>query len=201
MQRAFGLWVKTTASVLVCLSLVGCAVGNRYDYAGSIGGLPISGTGTIALAVTDARPYVLSGEKKSDFVGLQRGGFGNPFDVRTGSGKPLATEMRDAISAALVKQGFTVVSPTDSAPRKLELRVLEWKTDVMMKMKILYDLELSVFDQSGALLARRTTRGEDVGGGGFESQNASNAARTFEMRFTQLIRDADIGRALTASPN
>jgi hypothetical protein len=139
---------------------------------------------------------VLSGDKKPDFVGLQRGGFGNPFDVRTASGQPLASEMRAAISKALEQQGFVVVGGAEAAPRKLELRVFEWKTDVMMKMKTLYDLQLSVFDAGGNLLAQSKTNGEDIGSGGFESGNATNAARTFELRFTELVRDEAVRNAL-----
>lgn len=189
------------AFALLTLALAGCAVGNRYDYGSSIEGLPVTGSGKIAVTVTDARPYVLSGDKKPDFVGLQRGGFGNPFDVRTGSGQPLATEMRDAIAKALQKQGFSVVAATEPADRKLELKVLEWKTDVMMHLKTLYDLELSVFDGSGALLAKSATKGEDVGGGGFESQNASNAAKSFELRLTELVRDSGVQQALGSKAN
>lgn len=180
-------------------ALGGCAVGNRYDYGNAISGLPVSGSGTLAVSVVDARPYVVSGDKKPDFVGLQRGGFGNPFDVRTGSGRPLADEMRDSIAKALQQQGFAVVGGTEAAPRKLELRVFEWKTDVMMKMKTSYDLQLSVFDASGTLLAQSKTKGEDVGTGGFESGNATNAARTFELRFTELVRDEAVRSALTST--
>lgn len=178
-------------------ALGGCAVGNRYDYGNAISGLPVSGSGKLALDVLDVRPYVLSGEKKPDFVGLQRGGFGNPFDVRTGSGRPLATEMRDAIAKALQQQGFTIVGGNEGAPRKMELRVFDWKTDVMVRMKTTYDLQLSIFDASGALLAQSTAKGEDVGSGGFESGNATNAARTFELRFTELVRDESVRKALT----
>jgi hypothetical protein len=179
------------------LTLGGCAVGNRYDYGNAISGLPISGTGKLAVDVVDARPYVVNGDKKPDFVGLQRGGFGNPFDVRTGSGRPLATEMRDAISNALQKQGYAVVGATEAAPRKMELRIFDWKTDVMMKMKTIYDLQLTVFDGRGVQLAQSKAKGEDVGSGGFESGNAVNAARTFELRFTELLRDEAVRNALT----
>jgi hypothetical protein len=194
--RRFG--VATLA--VVALGLGGCAVGNRYDYGSAISGLPVSGTGSIAVDVLDARPYVLSGEKKPDFVGLQRGGFGNPFDVRTGSGRPLAEEMRQAIVTALQKQGYSAVGGKDAAPRRMELRVLEWKTDVMMSMKTLYDLELGVYDAGGVLLAKSAAKGEDVGSGGFQSQNAANAAKTFELRFTDLVRDEAVRKALSGTP-
>ena len=67
--------------VLGALLIAGCAAGNQYDYSGSDLALPITGSGDIGVAVLDVRPYVLNGDKKPDFVGLQRGGFGNPFDV------------------------------------------------------------------------------------------------------------------------
>lgn len=194
LRNAMSLIVAVAALVLG-----GCAVGNRYDYRSSIQGLPVSGSGKIAVDVVDVRPYVLSGDKGSDFVGLQRGGFGNPFDVRTTTGGPLAGEMRTAIVSALERQGFTSVAPNDPAPRKLELRVVEWKTDVMARMKVLYDMTLSIYDQQGKLLAERTAKGEEVLGAGFESANAWGAAKAFEIRFTELVRDESVHKALSGS--
>jgi hypothetical protein len=191
--RSFLARVFTLAALF---ALAGCAVGNRYDYAGSITALPVTGTGNLALNVVDARPYVLSGDKTPDFIGLQRGGFGNPFDVRTASGRPLADEMRDAIANALRKQGYTVVGIKDAAPRRMELKVLEWKSDAMMHFSIAYDLALNVYDGQGTLLAASTNKGESVQNAGFESQNAGNAARVFEMQFTALLRDESVRKAL-----
>jgi hypothetical protein len=74
------------ASLLV---LEGCAVGQRYAY--SDANLPlarVSSGASIGLGVRDARPYVVSGNKAPTFVGVMRGGFGNPFDVQTQSGQP-----------------------------------------------------------------------------------------------------------------
>lgn len=183
--------------LVLILPLGACAVGNRYDYRGSIHGLPVTGTGSVAVEVADARPYVLDGEKKPDFVGVQRGGFGNPFDVRTASGEPLASEMRDAIVSAMQQQGFTVVPPDAAAPRRLALRILQWRTDVMMRMSVQYDLTLGVYDGQGTLLASSATQGEEILGGGFESANSANAAKTFEQCFATLMRDAAVKAALT----
>ncbi len=181
--------------LMAAIALGGCAVGNRYDYAGSISGLPISGTEKVALEVVDARPYVLSGDKKADFIGLQRGGFGNPFDVRTASGRPMAAEMHDAISTALQKQGFSVVGAKDPAPRKMELRVAEWKTDAMLHFELRWDLTLNVYDDHGGLLAKSASSGKEEQGAGFQSQNSQNAARYFEMKFTELVRDESVRKA------
>jgi hypothetical protein len=159
-------------------------------------GIPLSGSGTVALEVVDARPYVVNGSKSPDFVGLQRGGYGNPFDVKTGSGGPLAEELSAAISSAMRRQGFIVVGKSEPAPRTLQLTLLEWKTDVMLRMKVAYDLVLQVFDDEGGLLASSKAAGEEVLGGGFENQNAENATRTFEVKFSELIRHEDVQRAL-----
>ena len=185
--------------LVLILPLSACAVGNRYDYRGAIGGLPVSGTGNIAVEVIDARPYVVNGDKEPDFVGVQRGGYGNPFDVRTASGEPLASEMRAAIASAMQHQGFTVVSPGDAAPRKLELRILDWETDVMMRLSVAYDLTLSVFDGQGALLASSTTKDEELLSAGFESANSATAAKTFEQCFSTLMHDEAVKAALNRS--
>lgn len=180
------------------LVLGGCAMGNRYDYTGSIAGLPISGTDKVAVEVVDARPYVLNGERQPDFIGVQRGGFGNPFDVRTASGRPMAAEMRDAIATALSKQGYTVVGAKHPAPRKMELRVAEWKTDAMLHFGLRWDLTLSVYDDRGVLLAKSASNGkEEQQGAGLPSHNSQSAARYFEMKFTQLVRDESVRKAFS----
>jgi hypothetical protein len=193
--------ITALCAVAAILVLGGCAVGNRYDYASSIYSLPISGTGNLALDVVDARPYVLSGEKKPDFIGLQRGGFGNPFDVRTASGRPMAEEMRDAIAKALQRQGYTVVGPKDAASRRIELRIAEWKTDAMVHFQLHWDLTLNVYDDHGTLLAKSSSSGTDQQGAGFASQNSKSAASYFELKFTQLMRDDAVRHALTSITN
>jgi hypothetical protein len=177
------------------VALAGCAVGNRYDYTNAIVALPVLGSGAIAVEVVDARPYVLNHDKKPSFIGLQRGGFGNPFDVTTGSGRPLTDELRETITKALQKQGYTVMT-VGTPPRKMQLTVTEWKSDVMMRLSVSYDLTLAIYDDRGALLAKSAVKGEDVQGGGFESQNATTAAREFEGKFTELVRDEAIRKAL-----
>ncbi|MEA3644206.1 MAG: hypothetical protein VBE63_30420, partial [Lamprobacter sp.] len=59
--------------VLVGAALIlgGCAIGNTYEYRLPRMPLPVEGNSSIGLAVTDLRPYILSGDKEPDFVGLQ----------------------------------------------------------------------------------------------------------------------------------
>ena len=85
------------AATLLCH---GCAVGNRHAYHTTVAPLQASGSHTIAVATHDEREYVRSGNKQPDFVGLQRGGYGNPFKVTTESGHALAQDVTDSITAS-----------------------------------------------------------------------------------------------------
>src|SRR5262249_42734858 len=137
------------------LVLGGCAFGRTYSYSDASINLPsaASGSGTIALAVQDRRPYVLSGNKPEKFVGLMRGGFGKPFDVNTESGGPVAVEVRDALARSLKAKGYTVnsvgVEPREAATdarrrltsggtKAIMVTLNEWKSDTMMNTGIHY---------------------------------------------------------------
>src|SRR2546428_9600965 len=78
------------------LLLSGCAIGNRYAYQTVVASPQVSGTTAVSIATYDQREYVRSGTKDPQFVGLQRGGYGNPFDVRTEGDRPLADAMTTA---------------------------------------------------------------------------------------------------------
>jgi hypothetical protein len=135
--------------------LTRCAAGNKYNYRAELTSLPIVTTTnkTLLLSLDDRRPYVLSGEKKPDFVGLQRGGFGNPFDVTTASGKPMTDDIATSIAASLELSGYTVkiaenspdtsklteLAKTHNAFRIIRLQVFEWKSDIYMSIGLHYD--------------------------------------------------------------
>ena len=60
----------------------------------------------LILAVQDFRPYVLNGDEEPGFVGLQRGGYGNPFDVTTLTGRPMTEDMAEAMVKGLSDVGY-----------------------------------------------------------------------------------------------
>jgi hypothetical protein len=193
------------------LLLGGCAVGNTYNYQNSELSLPIVGNETISLGVLDNRTYVVSGAKSPDYVGVQRGGYGNPFDVTTATGKPLAEELGFSVQEALNRNGFSViplsVSSSESEAiisavkqndtrRSITLKINEWKTDAMLRLRLIYDLELSIFDKEGNSIAEAKDSGDEViSGAGFEKGNSNNASSSFETKIgrlfnTPLIRGA-----------
>lgn len=207
---------KHIALCLVCLTVAGCAVGNRYDYAAGDVALPIQGSGVLGLVVVDSRPYVLNGDKLPTFVGLQRGGFGNPFNVETESGKPLAADMTRALASALESRGFEVkplatgsVASLDiekilgsaGLDRNVVLTLEEWKTDAMARLALSYEVRLEIRDENGAPIASNSISGnkEVVGAAGFESSNSIAAGRVFAEKMNLLFMDSEIAAALETS--
>ncbi|NJN39894.1 MAG: hypothetical protein HC807_02145 [Gammaproteobacteria bacterium] len=171
---AFGLLVALTA-------LGGCAVGNKHAYTGANPDIAASGTRIAVVAVRDARSYILSGNKTPDFVGLSRGGFGNPFDILTESGNPLAVDFGVTIAGALQARGFTATplpGPVPDGPagiaaalkkagaeRMAIVIIVEWKSDTYVNTDLIYDLSLRVHDVAGKELgATRLTGRDNLGG-------------------------------------
>jgi hypothetical protein len=183
MLRGFSVTATITNKVASALSsvllLAGCVMGNKYDYDDSRGSLAYSGQGKrVAVAAWDQRPYVLSGNKQPDFVGLQRTDMGIPFNVVTASKQPLATEMTHSLLLSLAGAGFGAM-PVALAPhsgegdavrallrdrpaRAVLLRVADWESDTLHNPKVIYDLTLNVYDGAGRKLAGKSLKGSDA---------------------------------------
>jgi hypothetical protein len=202
---------------ILLLSLVvgGCAMGNRYTYDSTVADTGVHGSATVAVAVHDERPYVVSGDKTPQFVGLQRGGFGNTFDVTTGSNQSLAADMTASLVASLRQNGFkaqaVAVTFTDSAEkvreallatgaeRSILLSVREWKSDSMMRIGLNYDLHLSVLGKNGAVLAESQVNGtKEVLGAApiIPSDAGPMVANAFKAKIEHLFADPSVARAL-----
>ena len=200
--------------VLAALAASGCAVGNRYDYTASPDFAP-QGSRSIVVATQDMRPYVVSGEKVPNYVGTQRGGFGNPFNVGTASGRPLADEFTSAISSALTRRGFraaTVSVPAAGTPADVRalaaragservafLQIADWKSDTMQNVALHYDLTLRVFDGGGKQLASSRVSGSDnLGGSAWNPPAHARQAvpAAFRKKLEELFSAPDVVAAL-----
>lgn len=175
----------STGRLLAALSLTallaGCAVGNKHAYHDANASTATRTDKSVAVASLDQRQYVVSGKSTPDFVGMQRGGFGNPFDVLTVSGRPLAGEFSDAIKGALARNNVNVVT-VDTKPaadnktavtnlvathrdRLVLVNISEWVADTFNNTTLSYDLRLSVADASGKEIAAKTLRADlELGG-------------------------------------
>ena len=202
-------------AVLMFVAMVasGCAVGNRYAYHTVVANPQVSGTTAVGVATHDQREYVRSGSKPPQFVGVQRGGFGNPFDVRTAEDKPLAEAMTTALVNTLAKRGFRAqpvviapsVTPAEArqqviaagADRALLLTLREWKSDTAIRVGLSYDVGLAVLDRTGAVLAEKQLQGRDnLGAATLPSQVGEMVSAAFKTKLEQLLDDPAIAAAL-----
>ena len=215
MKIAVARLIKALSLSVCILTVAGCAVGNKHQYAGVTPSLTLESAHSTAVAVQDHRPYIIDHDKDEDFVGLQRGGFGNPFDVTTKSGKPLATDIRNVIISALKKLDINA-TPVDIKPtmpeanakqallaagtdRALFLRMDEWKADTYANTALHYDMHLSVLDRQGGLLAESSQVGEDnLGGSAWNPPAHAESAVpvAFKRILENLLNDPKIVNAL-----
>lgn len=202
-------------AVLCVLSISGCAVGNKHQYAESIPSIKVHTAKSLSVGVLDKRTEIMNKSKTEDFVGVQRGGFGNPFDVTTASGKPLATDITTAVTAALRQDGANAREvPLSSSLQEMDamkaiamegtdrgilLTLTEWKADTMTNTALHYDVRLAVFDPSGKVLSTNEIKGNDHLGGSF--MNPPEHAKTavpaaFKTKMETLFSNPDISKAL-----
>jgi len=155
----------------------GCAVGVKHPYHDVAAELKYPVRGTIALAAHDRRPDVVTGVKSESFAGVQRGGYGNPFDVVTESGQPLAKEFQNAIAGALTRAGAKVVrvdvGPTvqpvearrqlvaTGANKSVLLTLQEWRVDSYINVNLDHDVLLTILGPQGQVLATGGLKGAD----------------------------------------
>lgn len=146
--------------------------------------LPEKGTTKIAVATVDERPYVLNHRNPSNYVGIIRGGFGNPFDRHTDDSKPLADEFNQTMVDSLVDAGFAAVAVSTppaanadqalaqlkqgGASRLVLLELREWQSDTYINPTMNLDYTFHVYDASGKELAAVTEhKDQDIKGGSF----------------------------------
>jgi hypothetical protein len=198
--------------ILLCVLVLcvgGCSHRYTYNYPGAIIDIEFSGNSTISVAVHDQRVYIKTVAKSPDFVGLQRGWFGEPNDVSTENGKPLAENMTAVISSSLAKKGFSVkpviVSHADKVDmvmnkltsvktnRLVLLTIKEWKTDTKKYSKLIFNLSFKIFDTDKHILAEKniSSDGENIGTG---PENV--APNAFKEKMESMINDPALAMAL-----
>lgn len=207
---------RSLALAVICvISVSGCAVGNKHQYAESVPSIKVQTAKSLAVGVLDKRVAIMNKSKTEDFVGVQRGGFGNPFDVTTASGKPLATDITTAVTTALRQDGANVREvPLASSLQEMDalktivmegsdrgvlLTLTEWKADTMTNTALHYDVRLAVFDPSGKILSTNEIRGNDNLGGSFMNppEHAKAALPVaFKTKMETLFSKPEIGAAL-----
>lgn len=173
-------FISTCIMAALFLMLGGCAVGVTHQYSNATLHIKATSGSKLAVGVQDRRLYVVTKEKPENFVGLSRGGFGNPFIVKTASGNPLADDFSKSIQAALSTNGVevNVVSLpvgmdkseaikrlTSSSGKAILIEINEWKADTYVNTTLTYDVLAQVIDVSGKVISSKKYSGsENLGG-------------------------------------
>lgn len=203
------------AGLVLAMALSGCAVGQTFHYHDATLEVKASGNTSVAVASVDNRPYVKAAEKEPTYVGNLRGGFGNPFNVTTDSGKPLADDMSSVICASLRSKGFTctpvsilVNEPESQVKTKLKathadrlmlLNIVEWMSSTYQNTGLSYDLHLTEMSKDGAVLAEKNLKGEDDLGGSFINPPAhakEAVPQAYKAKLESLLNDAAVVNGL-----
>ena len=209
---------SSTSSLARFLGLVstvilssGCAIGNKHNYRDVIATLPSTSGENVTVATHDRRPYVLSNNKSPSFVGLQRGGYGNPFDVENEKEEALSTSFSAAACASIAAAGGQCASlPTQHSedttsvktrleqsgtPRAILFTLNEWKSDTMTNTALHYDVSMEVLSSSGAvLITRRITGVDDLRGSFWNPPKYAKKAvpMAFKGKLEQLLGDPEV---------
>lgn len=178
--------------------LGGCAVGVTHQYSNAALQIKATTGSKLGIGVQDRRLYVVTKEKPENFVGLSRGGFGNPFIVRTASGAPLADDISKSIQAALSNNGVSVrainipvgidevaaiklLTATNGNAVLIELN--EWKADTYMSTTLTYDVRALVIDVDGKVISSKKISGsENLGGSAMNPPEHSRKAVPIAFR-------------------
>jgi hypothetical protein len=203
--------------LILVLGLVATGCGMRkYAYHTvhpQLTGVPAS-AGLLVVAVHDERPEVASGAKEPTFVGLLRGGYGNPMDVRTASGATVAHDLTGAIARSLDEAHYRVRArdvPHDQKPDQivanlsasgaqalLLVRLHSLKPDTYATTGFGYHLEAEVIDAQHRLLGRAELEGKDnLGSQGFGVKAVKRAVlKAVEEKLSALLNQPQLVEAL-----
>jgi hypothetical protein len=189
-------------------------MGVRHNYDQKALNLGITTSATVGVGTLDHRPYVINGQKAENFVGVSRGGFGNPFDVTTQSGRPLASDISSSIVSSMKIDGVdakavelrpalsvdeaTTALSAAGAQKSVMITLLEWKGDAMVNVGLNYDFLLRVFDKDGKLLTSKLQQGrENLGSADpFTPGGTSQILPRYRRMMKMLFRESDVVKAL-----
>ncbi len=176
--------ISFVALSLLTAILSGCAIGNHYDYQSVRATLPqASKKCTVSVVTVDQRPDVLKSSVQENYVGMTRGGYGNPFRVYTKSGAPLSEDLSRAIVSSLNSSGYQTTAVTinpvtnetsakaqllaTTSDRRILVTINKWESDTLINTDLNTDINVQVYDHSGKQLANESFSASKGLGGNF----------------------------------
>lgn len=201
-------------TLLVSLLLGGCgggsAINRTANYTYAWPSISYSMNSDLTVGIIDKRPYVVSGRNKDTFVGLMRGGFGNPWYMSTESGKPLAEDIAHAVVSGFMNAGtstgMVVLTPkmsqkdivdrfaTVGSKRKILITINEWKSDTFRTTTFLYDLTAEVYNGEGVVISSYAEENISTSG---ENQPVTSAVDAGREALGRLLGNEAIAGSLS----
>lgn len=199
------------------LASAGCAIGNTHTF----NYLPreTSGVGrgstVLVFAVKDERPYVVAGEEPASFVGEQRGGFGNPFNVLTTDRRPFAEHVAETVERDLEAAGFKVLASdrmvegdiagflaAQGASRAVAVVMREFNSNTYNNIDVEWDFAATVYGADGKELHRSTETGKTTLTGSLWNPPQAAKERVppffYDLIHQLVAGDPEVIRALTS---
>ncbi|MCC4797339.1 hypothetical protein BCT30_06270 [Enterovibrio norvegicus] len=204
----FGKWLVVIA-VLGAVSLSGCVrVLSPEETAPDISYVSAE---AFNIAVRDARPYVLDGDKASSFEGLTRSALGIPYSQNTATKEPMADYIAKRLEAGFKNKGIEVnVISTDmntsnkeiyaksieSGNKGILIVLKEWKYDYhSFSDNSWYDMDVVIVDELGnKKLAKRFVGEDDIPD--FDDAIVNEMQLIYKARFEKVFQDESVRQAL-----
>ncbi len=200
--------------------LSGCAIGNKYNIANVKAECRETGKFTVVVASLDKRKFITDKTSPDTYVGMVRGGYGNPFDATTLSGLPFADAVSKAICNALTNKGFKAMpifvkfdTPEKEVikhllDRKKDRAILviirQWESDSFYNLNVGYNFIMKVISQDGAILATAKTKNAiNMPGSiltGALAMSKKEVPNIFKKAIESLLNNPEVMKALANSP-
>lgn len=160
------------AVLLICVatlfSLTGCGK-KGYSLSKAKIEVDLEKPGVVIIAVHDARPFVASGEKTSEYLGRHFDTFGIPTDVVTRNHKSVAVSVGNVMATALQEKNYKVktieIPALDTMSiahpllsdlvydRIVLLSINQLRVESFAQVELNWDFDTKVFDYQAQLLA------------------------------------------------
>ncbi|GEM_PF-1070838 len=194
-------------SLMLLVFLSGCVLTeNTRHSALKLPALELQGSSTksIAIAVLDQRPYIVSGEKPAKYIGQFELSMGGPYDAFTRSKQAMVNEFADKmpqllgkqfsqlktiyLEAGLSKQAAVEQLLATGAEKLVLISLKEWKSHTSIDTSLWFDAQLEAFNTDKQLLSYKRTQGHDTFGGAAIAGPITNAKRTLPHAFRQKMQ-------------
>ncbi len=187
----FLTWFKRLAMMVgfsaLVASLSGCVAGQSIGLRHVAGSVPeFTSKKTVVVEVKDSRDFVVSGKKDPSYLGHFRAGYGNTWGVKNAGNVSLANQFQNDLVAEVRSQG---IKTDDSGDRKLAVDIIDWNFDGYQNGRVWYDIDVSVSDAAGKVLAKSKVKDEKVVRGSVMTGAAGAIKREVPAIYTGVIQE------------